>query len=347
MSKGLFWKLFIILLALAGVGIFLLVFKTGYTISRISIDSDSNSGIVYGGVDDGTLVQLPIAEEVEPVTLSTYTNRITFLLLGIRGEDDPWGGLLTDAVMLASVEKNTGEISLISVPRDLFLTIPDAKIRTKINAAYALGVENGGSKMGLSYAKNTVEWVTGVHIDHVALIDFVAFDELIEVVGGVDVYLSQPFIETSQWGCDQNGGRCQTFSLPAGINHLEGENALYYVRSRYSSSDFDRARREQQVLVALAKKATSLGIILNPVKVFNILDILGSHVKTDMSLGEMKDMLSIARDFSFDENNIHRAQLDNSPDGYLVSSLVQSQYVLLPKGGDFDSIRSFVRDSLQ
>ena len=86
MSKGLFWKLFILLIALAGTGVFLLVYKTGYTITQISADSDTTPGIVYGGRDDGGQVQLPIAEEVEPITPTEYPGRITFLLLGIRGK---------------------------------------------------------------------------------------------------------------------------------------------------------------------------------------------------------------------------------------------------------------------
>jgi len=349
MSRVLFWRSFTVLFILAGVGVFLLLFKTGYTINQISSNADkiSDQTVVYGGLEESGTVQLPIAAEVKPVDLVSYPDRVTFLLLGIRGEDDPWGGLLTDVVMLASLDKKSGEVVLISIPRDLFLTIPDARVRSKINAAYAFGVKKGGSKVGLQYAKNTVEWVTGASIDHTVLIDFTAFDELLKIVGGVDIYLDKPFVEALQWHCDEKGANCVSFEVPAGHNHLSSEDALYYIRSRYSSSDFDRARREQQVLIALAERATSLGVLLNPVKVFNMLDVFGSHVKTDMNLNQMRDLLTLANQYSLDQNTITQIHLDNSPDGYLVSSIIQKQYVLLPKGGDFNAVRNYVKSHLE
>ena len=91
--------------------------------------------------------------------------------------------------------------------------------------------------------KELVSKITGVYIDKAVILDFFSFEKIIDQVGGIDIVLENPFEEKQQWGYE--------FSLPAGPNHLDGKNALYYARSRFSSSDFDRSRRQQEVMFAL------------------------------------------------------------------------------------------------
>lgn len=121
---------------------------------------------------------------------------------------------------------------------------------------YERGLANGG---GIDMAEKVISKITGIYIDKTVVFDFSAFKEIVDAVGGIDIYLEKPFKESSQWGYE--------FSLPAGNNHLNGEQALYYVRSRYSTNDFDRARRQQEVIIAIKNKALTLGFLTNPLKI--------------------------------------------------------------------------------
>jgi len=151
-------------------------------------------------------------------------------------------------------------------------------------------------------------------------------------VGGVDIYLDKPFVEITQW--QGVGG----FRLPAGWNHLNGDQALFYARSRFSTSDFDRARRQQDLIIALRKKVVSLGILSNPVKIYNILDAIGTHVKTDVTL-DIPGALALAN--KIDYRSIHRLVL--TPQNYLYHATAPNgAYILLPKKENFSDIEQAV-----
>jgi LCP family protein required for cell wall assembly len=283
--------------------------------------------------DEGAL--LPISEDwPQPEKDPDRTN---ILLLGLRGAGDDNGGLLTDTIILLSVKKSTNQVAMISIPRDLYVVMPQAPgqkniLKEKINFAYALGEERkaGG---GLVYSKAVVSRVTNLYIDYAISADFTAFREIVDILGGIDVTLEAPFSEKAQFAKEF------IVDLPAGENHLDGETALFFVRSRYSTSDFDRARRQQQVLMAIKNKALSLGILLNPVKVIELLNSLGRHVKTDMQLGEINDFISIAG--KINSENIRRTVFDNAPEGLLYASTTEKgAYILLPVGDNFEKIQA-------
>lgn len=121
---------------------------------------------------------------------------------------------------------------------------------------------------------------------------------------------------------------------------MDSETAIYYARSRFASSDFDRARREQDVLIATKDKALSLGILSNPIKIFNLLDILGNHVITDLDASAIRDLIRRASQLEIKE--VKRKVLDTSPEGLLYSTHINGSYILLPVGGDFSQIHNFV-----
>ncbi|MDD5589875.1 MAG: LCP family protein, partial [Candidatus Portnoybacteria bacterium] len=249
--------IFGVLILLAAIGS--LFYKTGFIFSQMQ---SGNEGAV-----------LPISEDwPQPEKDPDRTN---ILLLGLRGAGDENGGLLTDTIILLSVKKSTNEVAMISIPRDLYVVMPQApgqknSLKEKINFAYALGEErkSGG---GLVYSKAVVSRITNLYIDYAVSVDFMAFKETVDILGGIDVNLENPFVETTQFAKEM------VLELPAGKNHLDGETALFFVRSRYSTSDFDRARRQQQVLLAIKNKALSSGILLNPVKIFELLNTMGRH----------------------------------------------------------------------
>jgi LCP family protein required for cell wall assembly len=260
-------------------------------------------------------------------------DRLNILILGMRGANDPNGGLLTDTVMVVSVEPHANKAALISVPRDLYVYMPysdDAK--GKINEAYEFGVKNGKSyKAGLEYSKKVVSDVTGLDIHYVVSLNFKAFKEIIDTLGGVTVTLSKPFSEKNQFA---EG----VIDLPAGKQVMDGDTALLFVRARFSTSDFDRAKRQQQILLAVKEKAFSLGILYNPIKVLSILNSLGNHVRTDAELWEIQELAVVLS--KIDESSVRRKVFDTSKDGLLYASRDSNgSYILLPEGGNFDKIQ--------
>lgn len=270
-------------------------------------------------------------------------DRVNVLLLGIRGIDDiKDGGLLSDSIILISIKKSTGELSFISLPRDIYVKIPEDGFQGKINTAYAIGEEKEWGGGGLSYSKRVAAYIGGVYIDYAVSINFDAFKELVDTVGGITVYLDKPFVEDKQWWCDENGGNCRAFSLPTGRNNFDGEKALFYVRSRFSTNDFDRARRQQEVLFALEDKIFSLNILANPVKLFEILDTMGENVRIDFGSDEIKSLVLLSKNLDF--KNATKKVFDITPEGLLYEDRINSQYVLLPQGDDFENIRRTVRD---
>jgi LCP family protein required for cell wall assembly len=275
---------------------------------------------------------LTLAEPKEEPTPSPEPNRLDILVLGMRGEDDPEsteGGLLTDTILLFSFDKTTGKSSLVSVPRDLYVKIDGAK-NAKINEVYEYGLLK--KKQGLDFTKRLFANLTSVHIDNMVVFDFNAFKKIVDELGGIDITLDKPFEEKSQWGT--------AFNLPAGPNHLNGEQALYFARSRYSTSDFDRSRRQQQIIGAIKDKIMQLNLLSDPVKAFNILNIIRSDMETDINIWDMKSLLDLAQQL----NKTKPKQFVISTDNLLYETVRDSMYILLPKGDNYVEFKKLFQD---
>lgn len=265
-------------------------------------------------------------------------DRIDILVMGLRGKDDVEnGGLLTDTIMLISIDTNTGRAAFLSIPRDLYVKIPNSDRTEKINFAYAYGKEKFND--GLSSSRLAVERATGVNIDYSVAIDFSAFKDLIDNVGGIDVYVPKDFVEISQWGWE--------FHVPKGINHMNSETALYYARSRFSTSDFDRSRRQQDILMAVGNKILSLKVLSNPVKLNSILNSLSKGVDTDVDFISMLNLIKYAKLMNSDK--VIKFILNDSPDNFLTADHVNGAYVLYPKAGmeNYDAIHAKFRNIFQ
>lgn len=363
---------------IAALGVFfmiaflILAYKAGRTISIIGTGEGMATEEIIS-----LFYELPEREE----------NRIDILLIGIRGynglENEGINGeFLADTIMLASFNTTTNDAALVSIPRDLYVTIPGYG-KEKINAAYIFG-ESKGSGEGFSLMKALVSDITGVYVDHAVLVNFHGFEKIIDHLGGIVIYRDAPFSEPKQWAEDGREGKeywrlreefatstgsvassttpadttavgtttgsaaqgatrqYWEFYVPPGANVMTSEDVLYYARSRYSSSDFDRMRRQQEVISAVKSKALNLGMLASPVKIFNILDTLGDNVRTDISLSQMKDFIRLAREVKLQD--FESAVLDSSEDGLLVEEFVDGRYVLLPKAGDYSEIRKLFQD---
>lgn len=326
LSKILFNSFSLLILALGVVLVAFIFFKANFTLSKITVKSSSHHLPVY---------LLPELEDLPKPT----SHQLNILLLGQRGEGEPFGGLLTDTLMLVSFNKKTGRLALISIPRDLYVPMPDSDKRDKLNAVYAWGYEKKGVALGMHYIEDMISRISGLYVDNAVVINFKAFKELINALGGIDIYLKQDFVEDKQWWCDAQGQHCRKFFLPKGKNHLDGETALFYVRSRFSSSDFDRARRQQQVLLAVKNKIFSLGFLANPFNITRLLDLLGNNVRTDMTKSEIKKVVSYVRNGQVDFSHLKTFVFDSSPEGLLYARYLNGRYILLPRSGDFRAIK--------
>jgi len=341
-----FWILFLVLL-IVGLG-GALVYKTGFTFSQINVKNNDT---------------LPLAEDQS--TPTPDPDRINILLLGLRGEGDPDGGLLTDSVMVISIKKSTGRVALISIPRDIYLTMPGEQTKEKINFAYALGYEKRkGAGGGLLYSKIAVSQITGLNITYAISVDHTAFKEIVDILGGIDINLDKPFIEDQQWVKGGDFGTSTAFfiqsetattsagvettqkwvfKIPAGTSHLDGVSALYFVRARYSSSDFDRVRRQQMVLMAIKNKAFSVGVIANPVKLFQMMDSLGKNIRSDIGTSDFTSLAAMYP--NLDTKNIVHKVFDTTSEGLLYESKApDGAYILLPEGDNFDKIQEVCKN---
>ncbi len=281
---------------------------------------------------------LPIEEKVSVVDRlkNNELDRLNVLILGTRGVNDPNGGLLTDTMMVVSIEPKTGKTALISIPRDLYVDIPYHDYKNKINEVYVDGIKDGGWKNGLKYGKKAVSDVTGLDIHYAINVDFKAFKEIIDILGGVRITLARPFSETNQF---EEG----VIELPAGSSIIDGDTALLFARARFSTSDFDRAKRQQQLLIAIKERAFSLGVISNPVKIISILNSLGNHIRTDAELWEIKELVAVMK--KIDTTDVKRKVFNTSNGGLLYSSRDSNgSYILLPEGGNFDQIHRACED---
>lgn len=202
---------------------------------------------------------------------------VTFLLVGsdTRGEtldgEDPDGR--SDAIMIARFSADRRHAQLISIPRDSWVDIPGHG-KNKINASYAFG--------GPSLLIETVEQLTQVRIDHYVAIDFDGIIQVTDDLGGVDVVVA----ETTSNG---------PYTFPAGVNHLNGDQARWYLGQRYGlqGGDFDRVKRQQQYLRSMFGKLFSSDTFTNPGRLDAALLAVTSAVSIDDSLGN-RDLLSLA-----------------------------------------------------
>lgn len=280
--------------------------------------------------------------------LKNDNGRTNILFLGNGGSNHP-GGQLTDTNILFSYDRSSGQAAMISFPRDLYTKIAKSNESNKLNYAYAYGEMNKSSTGGGGeVAKGTLSEISGVPVQYYVIVDFVGFKELVDALGGVTVNVEKA-IDDPQYPQDyfgKDGSYRKTdaynpFRLSAGVQKLDGLTALKYARSRSTTSDFDRASRQQKLLVAIRDKALSLGVLSNPKKVVEIVNILGNHLHTDMNISEIKELVGTAKNLSME--NMKKEVVDNGNKGLLVVDTSLGGYYLRPKGGSFKAIQELVR----
>lgn len=258
--------------------------------------------------------------------------RVNILLLGIGDVGHP-GADLSDTMMVISIDPKTKDVAMLSVPRDLWVKIPGYG-QAKINAADAYGDMYNYPGGGPALAKQVVSNVLGIPIHYFIRADFSGLKKAVDDLGGINVMVDQPLYDPYYPDDSCDGCRNIVFSLKAGLQHMSGLTALRYSRSRETTSDFDRAARQQKVLVAMREKALSTQTLTNPAKVNALIDDLGDHVKTDLQIWEINKVISLVKDV--DKNKITNKVLDTTPAGLLVFGEVNGASVEFPAAGQFN-----------
>src|SRR5579859_2787515 len=289
-----------------------------------------------GGLN-GTPGSSQAVPTVTNVPVWAGTQRLTILLMGM---DSDSGNISqpnhTDSMMLVSIDPVSKAVVLLSIPRDLWVTIPgygDAKITEANFDGDAFGYPGGGPAL----AVKTVEQNVGLHVDHYVRIDFTAFETFIDAIGGIDVNVPETIDDPTY--PDANNGY-DPFYLAAGRQHLDGATALKYARTRHEGEgDLDRARRQQQVLLAVRDKVLQLNLLPGLLlKAPGLYQKLAGDIQMDLSLTDALRLAQLGQQIP--SGNITHVVIDyndvtdaTTPDG---------QEVLLPIR---DKIRA-LRDSL-
>lgn len=258
-------------------------------------------------------------------------DRINVLLLGMGGAGHD-GPLLTDTMIVASIQPSTGAVGLFSIPRDLIVDIPGHDYR-KINFANAFGEKKDVPGSGAVFASSIVEQVIGEPIDYFIRVDFGGFAKLIDDVGGVDITVDNTFIDTAY--PTTNYGY-QTVKFTAGKQHMDGDTALKYVRSRHGNngegSDFARSKRQQKVLLAVKDKLFSVQTLLNPPAISKALTTLSAHIQTNFQPWELLRLGNMGK--NVDAATVHHRVLDTTQEGLLNSATgLDGAYILEPRLG--------------
>lgn len=223
-----------------------------------------------------------------------------FLLLGIDRRPGQGNAVRADTILLIHAAPADRRLVLLSIPRDLWVAIP-GRGNDRINSAHIYGeLEAAGN--GPARSVETISHNFGVPVDHYLRLDFDAFRDVIDAAGGIEIDVPAPVIDNAYPTEDYGTKRIE---IPAGRQRMDGETALQYARSRHGSSDFDRAARQQQILVALVEKLSHpSGWILIP----RVYQAFQNAVESDMSYNDLVHLaLSWQR---AGENGIERVVID-------------------------------------
>jgi len=300
------------------------------------------------------LVALVHAQSDEPGSLGwkiKRNERINIVLLGYGGpgHDGPY---LTDSIMVLSLRPGTHEAIMVSLPRDLWVKIPalpnNRFMMGKLNSAYAIGsdrrnypnVRNDWKTLtgGGDLTAATISQVIGQPVDYWVGVDFKAFRDVVDALGGVQINVPTA-LDDRRYPRGETAGMMHIHFNP-GLQQFDGERALEYARSRESTSDFDRSRRQQLIMVAVRQRVFSLNAIP---RLLSLLGALQDNVRTNLRPAEMRLLAGLAGQFK--DEDIRRVAIDTSNflrNGY--SS--DGQYVLQPLDPTYGALHRYLAIAL-
>lgn len=335
--SGFFLRIFILIILLVfGYG-GLLLFNLNKNIDKATLSHQNPT------VTNNLIALTKSTVNKDKIKLKGENNdRINILLLGIGGGEHK-GKYLTDTIALVSINPKTYQSAILSIPRDLYVKIPNSHYHTKINALYTYGIRNKdlSSRESVKLITQSVEEITNEDIHYHIILDFAGFEEIIDVLDGVNVEVENDIYDTRYPGPNYS---YQTFKIARGFHHLDAKTALKYARVRHTKDgDFGRAHRQQQIIASAREKSLSLKVLANPTKIIKLMNTLGNHLKTNISVEEIPAMVSLIKNI-----NIHQATT-KVLDAWSKNSLLRSThiplggvsaYVLRPRGKNYSQIHT-------
>lgn len=304
---------------------------------------------------------LHVLSAFKPVPLKGQdTGHVNILLAGNSSDQGDHGGSsLIDSIMLVSINTNEHTASMLSVPRDLWVDVPQTGYG-KINTTGAVTNfnESGYPKGGIGALEKTISENFGVPIHYYSLVNYSAFKDAVNAMGGIDVNIQS---EDARGLYDPSfrpheGG---ALKLPNGVNHLDGQTALNLARARgdpyngvygaygFPNSDFDRTKHQRQMMLALKDKAVSMNTLSNPVKIGKLMDTIGDNIKTDFQLNELASLYHLMKDVK--SSNIQSLSLNDAEGKNLLANYnANGQSALVPAAGpeDFSEIKKFITKTI-
>lgn len=237
---------------------------------------------------------------------TTSKEKTNILIIG-RWWGNHDGADLTDSIILMSVAGDSNVITMLSIPRDMYVDYPNWG-KGKINDVYRRGLENwkASDKEAISKLEEKIQEMTGENINYYVNIDFEGFKKIIDLVWWVQVTLAENLVDTEY--PNQNENWYTTFMLKKWTWTIDGETALKYARSRHSTSDFDRSLRQQQIISSLKEKINSQWYLSNPSKLQELYSIVSQYIKTDLDISTLVKLAIQSRE----ENKIISLNLNNS-----------------------------------
>lgn len=269
------------------------------------------------------------------------------LLLGIGGEGHD-GSNLTDTIIIASIDKDNNSISMLSTPRDLYVNNLEVGWGSRINGVYQFILDKNEDKdEAMRVLIEQIQDIYGIKIQYFAKVDFKGFVDVVDALGGVEVSPTESLIDQFYPGPDGSSQMYDPLYIKAGTQTLDGATALKYARSRETSSDFERAKRQQEIIVAMKDKALSAGFLLNPVKIKNLYSAISSNFETNMTTAEMIYLAKISE--QFDRSSILQQVISDEAyksAGFVYGpdrNLYGGAAVLIPTYGDFTEFKDFAK----
>ena len=288
---------------------------------------------------------------------SQHYQRINIVLYGYGGAQHS-GAFLTDSIMVISIQPIQGhppQIAEISIPRDWFVTIPlrnGGSTEERINFAYAAGMLGEGPQpasavdAGAAVADPLIAHLLGIGINYFVGVDFNAFKQAVDAVGGINVNVTAGFTDHLYPAGECDLGNCgyETVHFNAGLQHMNGATALIYARSRHGNngqgSDFARSRRQQQIIVALRSQIESLGGFG---KLPDVINALGDNVLTNLTIGDAESLYGLVN--GVNPASIEHISIDDTNFLYDCGYPYRcGSYYLYANDKSFASLSHFVQD---
>ena len=243
----------------------------------------------------------PVERDSKRVSVNPFEENISVLFIGVDDSSKRQfeGNSRTDALMLATFNKDNKSVKLLSIPRDSYVYIPDMGYSDKINHAHAYG--------GVPYTLQTVENLLDIPVDYYVKMNFDAFIDVIDALNGIEVNVPYTFSE------QDSNDKAGAIRLNEGLQTLNGEEALALARTRKLDSDIERGKRQQEIIKAIIKRAASAKSVSNYTEV---IEAIGNNMKTDIRFEQITSFVDYAMaGLNLDVETLNLVGSDSKMDG--------------------------------